>query len=134
MKTKMQTSVTRKTILLSILLLVTGAAWAEWEKVTTTAQATFYIDRATIRKDGNLRRIWWLTDYKQRDTSGAMSVRQMDEYDCKGERRRQLSSSEHAEPMTGGKELASNGENPRGWRQIPPGTIGESLLKMLCAQ
>jgi hypothetical protein len=129
----MQISLNRKTLLLSLLLLATGSACAEWEKVSTTAGSTFYVDRATLRKDGNLSRMWSIQDLNQRHKNGEMSRRSRFEYDCKGERYRTLSMSTHSEPGTGGKTLISLGEDPQGWSDIPPGSVSEVELKIACA-
>lgn len=130
----MKKSFNRKALLLSLLLLATGSAWAGWEKVASTDEATMYVDRATLRKDGNLRRMWEVQDLKQRDKDGEMSRRTRYEYDCKGERYRILALSTHSKPMAGGKTLLSLGENPRGWGDIPPGTTAEYELKIACAR
>lgn len=134
-ETRMQTSVTTKTLILAALLIVTGSVSAEWVEVASTDSTTFYIDPATIRKDGNMRKVWVMQDFKQRQKGGEMSTRARVEYDCKGERYRLLSLSVHPEPMTGGETIASYGEDPRGvWQEIPPGTGGEALLKIVCAK
>lgn len=132
----MKKSFNRKALLLSLLLLATGSAWAEWEEVSKTDRATFYADKTTIRKDGNLSKMWSVYDLKQRDKDGSMSSRSRHEYDCKGERRRYLATSSHAEPMAGGKTIESYGEdlNKNPWRDIPPGTAAEDMLKIACAQ
>ena len=129
----MKKSFNRRYLLLPLLLFATGLAWAGWEKVYTTATATHYVDRASIRKDGNLRRMWSLTDLKQRDKNGEMSRRSKSEYDCKGERMRYLALSTHSESMAGGKTLLNEGEEEM-WRAIPPGTAAEAILEMACAQ
>lgn len=131
----MKQSFNRKSLLMPLLLLATGSAWAGWEGVGTNDDgATIYVDRATIRKDGNLRRMWMLTDFKQRDKNGVMSMRQMNEYDCKSERGKLLAQSEHDKPMTGGKVLVGSGVVHGGWYEIPPGTVAEGMLKIVCAQ
>lgn len=129
----MKKSFNRKSLLLPLLLVTTGSAWAGWEEVYTTAEVTVYVDRATIRNDGNLRMMWSLINNKQRNKDGGMSLRMRNEYDCKGERRRYLALSGHAEPMAGGKVLFSHGENGT-WRSIPPGTADEAVLKIVCDQ
>lgn len=135
----MQTSVNRKTLLLPplllpLLLLASGSAWADWVKVTSTVEANFYVDPATLRKDGNLRKIWLIMDLKQRDTEGAISRRVKAEYDCKGERIKSLALSTHAEPMAGGTIIANYGADTRGWNEVPPGSAFDSILKLVCAQ
>lgn len=131
-KTQMQTSVIKKTLLLA-LMLVTGSVWAEWVKMGESASDKFYIDLATIRKDGNLRKVWAITDFKQQDKSGALSNRIRFEYDCKEERSRLLSMSTHSEPLAKGTPLVQiNEAGP--WSDIAPGTVHETFLKAVCAK
>jgi hypothetical protein len=40
-----------------IFLMLAGSAWAEWVMYSNNDTNTFYYDPATIRKDGNLRRV-----------------------------------------------------------------------------
>ena len=115
------------------LLLVTGSAWAEWVRVVATDMANHYIDPATIRKDGNLRKVWEINDLKQRGQGGELSRRMRMEYDCKQERLRFLLISAHSEAMAFGTNLRQEGEDLT-WTDIPPGTILERILKIVCAQ
>ena len=78
----MQTSVTKQTLLLAVLLLFAGSAWPEWVKVEWTDDATDYIDLVTIRYDGNLRQVWQVTDLKKQRIDGVMSRRSRYEYRC----------------------------------------------------
>lgn len=122
-----------KKLLIAMVLLATGSAWAEWVKVGETDDANIYIDPASIRKDGNLRRVWQIQDLKQRDKEGGeMSRRVRKEYDCKQERHRNLSFSTHSEPMAGGKTLVSGGEETK-WRDTPPDSAAEAIQKLVCA-
>jgi hypothetical protein len=131
----MKKSFNRKFLLLPILLLATGSAWAEWEKIAANNDATFYVDRATLRKDGNLRRMWSIQNLKQRNKDGEISRRIRYEYDCKGERSRALALSTHTEPMADGKTLfSSSGDLNDPWNDIPPESAGERILKIVCAQ
>jgi len=122
-----------KTLLLSLALLVTGSAWAEWVMYSTTATETLYYDPATIRKDGNIRRVWQLENWGKRGTGGEISRRYRTEYDCKQERFRVLAISGHSEPMAGGTVLLTVGED-NVWVAIPPDTPGETTLKIVCAK
>lgn len=119
---------------LCCLLLVTSSAWAEWVALSTTKDTTNYIDPTTIRKDGNLRKVWEITDYKQRNKDGGMSTRQRAEYDCKSERRKVLSISGHTEPLAGGKELFNKQDVHDDWMDLPPNSAGEATLKRVCVQ
>ena len=130
----MRTSVAKKSFLLLATVLVTGSAWSEWVKVGESINgSSFYIDLETIRKDGNQRKVWSVRDFKQRDNNGQMSSRSRDEFDCKGERQRMLSLTTHDEPMTRGKTLLS-GQVNGDWADIPPGTVVETILKIVCAK
>jgi hypothetical protein len=134
-ETKMQTTVTKKTIMLSLLLLASGAACAEWVVAAGTNEYTVYIDPATIRKDGNLRKVWEIHDHNQPKQNGEMSRLVKYEYDCKTERRNLLSISTHAEPIGKGKTIWSPGSAIAiDWREIPPGTDAWAVLNRVCAQ
>ena len=93
----------------------------------------FYIDPATISKDGNFRKVWEVQDLKQRGRSGEMSRRFLSEYDCKEERSRLLTRSAHSERMTGGKLLVME-DSPTEWSYIAPGTVGGFKLKVVCSK
>ena len=124
-----------KKLLLTLLasLLFTGSAWAEWVKVAESDDFVRYIDPATVRKDGNLVKVWEITDYKKRDKDGKLSLRSRTEYDCKQERYRGLSISQHSGPMASSTTLFSS-EGPFTWSEIPPGTVSEEVLKIICAK
>jgi hypothetical protein len=115
------------------LLLASSGAWADWVKLGETDEATFYIDPATIRKEGNLRRVWEMQDLKQKGRNGQLSFRARTEYDCNQDRIRILSLSTHSELMGSGKTL-SRGSHPLEWEDIPPGTYFEAILKIVCAK
>ena len=131
----MQNSVTKK-ILLTLLLFITGSAWAEWVETVKTEKETFYMDPSTIRKDGDSRKVWEIVDYQQRNKDGSMSARLRMEYDCKGERHRFLSFSTHPEPMGGGDALLRNSfdATPDVWKDIPPSTPVVINLKIVCTK
>lgn len=120
-------------ILTLLLTLAAAPAWADWVKVSETDEVTFYIDPATIRKDGNLRRVWEIQDLKKPDKEGVMSRRGLLEYDCKDERDRVLSFSAHSDPMAGGKLLFSLNE-PGKWDYIPPETLRRTTMRIACAK
>ena len=124
-----------KKLLITLLasLLVTGSAWAEWVLISGDDTVDHYIDPATIRKDGNLVRVWEISDLKTRSTAGDLSRRIRYEYDCKQERIKLLSFSTHSGPMANGTTLLSDSSDGE-WLHIPPGSIGESVLKIVCAK
>jgi hypothetical protein len=124
----------KKLFLVSLMAMLAGPALAEWVKIGYSDLGTLYIDPATIRKDGNLRKIWVMTDLDRRDKDGEMSSRSRQEFDCKGERSRILSGSTHSEPMASGRTLRRvEFDNLDKWSQIPPSSIAEAILERVCA-
>ena len=125
-----------KKLLLTLLasLLLNGSAWAEWVKVGSSTEDTFYFDSSTIRVEGDKRKVWVLFDYKQRDKYGAFSARTRNEYDCKGEKLQILSATLHSESMAAGKTLSNKQYTTEDWSDIPPNTFAENLLKIVCAK
>ena len=127
-----------KKLLLTLLasLLVTGSAWAEWLKVGESDAIYAYIDLATIRKDGNIVRVWAINDLKQRNKDGELSTRIRAEFDCKQERQKYLSLSTHSGRMASGTTIYTYdfARSPANWSEIPPGSIGETVLKIVCSQ
>ena len=122
-----------KKLFLVCLMMLAGSAWAEWVVYAESEQTTFYFDPATIRKEGNMRRVWVLQDLRKPDkVGGEMSVRARMEYDCKNERIRTLGLSTHSEPMTGGTVLELGGEK-QNWRAIAPETVTETIFNIVCA-
>ena len=119
--------------LLLALLSVSGSAWAEWVKINENDSRLIYIDPQTIRKDGNLRKVWQITDLKQRFTNGELSRRSRLEFDCKNERFRYLSFSIHSGPMAGGTILSQLVEDTK-WADIPPRSSSETMLQVVCAK
>ena len=121
-------------VLCLLLALAAAPAWAEWVKVIENDEYTSYIDPATIRKDGNLRRAWEIQDLKQRNKDGEMSFRILSEYDCKEERVRTRSFSVHSDPMALGNTLSNYYGEPDKWRDIPPGTHVKKTMRIVCAK
>ena len=123
-----------KKLLLALAIFFSCPIWAEWVMYSKDEEdGTFYLDPATIRKDGNMRRVWLLRNFNQRNKDGAMSNRNRMEIDCKQERFRFLALSTHSEPMAGGTVLTQEGE-ANDWTAIPPNTTGERIFNLICAK
>jgi hypothetical protein len=119
-------------VLCSLFALVAAPAWAEWEKVDENTEGHVYIDRASIKKDGNFRKVWELIEPKQQGPKGARSMRVLKEYNCKEDRSRVLSFAAFSDPMLRGKMLESGDPVDFGI-YIAPHTTGAAMLKIVCA-
>jgi hypothetical protein len=53
-----------------------------WTRIGETPDVTLYVDRQSIEKEDNIRRVWELQDLKVADADGVMSRRYLNEYDC----------------------------------------------------
>ncbi len=123
-----------KKLFLICLMMLAGSAWAKWVEYEETDKSTHYFDPATIRKEGNMRRVWAIQDLRKPDkVGGEMSVRVRNEYDCKNERSRTLGLSTHSEPMAGGTVLELGGEK-QNWRAIAPESVNETIFNLVCAK
>jgi len=120
-------------VLCLVLAVIAMPARAEWVKLREAGAATHYIDRTTIRMNGNLRTVSELKDFKERDPGGEMSLRFLSEYDCKEKRFRVRALTSHSEPMAGG-EIVVSGDDPSQWVAVPPNTLGEAKLNFVCAK
>ena len=122
-----------KTIFLAALILLASSAQADWAKMGETDEGSFYIDTASVLRDGHVRQVWELTDLKQRDEGGELSRRTRVQYDCKRGRTQVLSISTHWGPMAAGATLLSVAREGL-WKDVPPETAYAAAFKLLCAQ
>jgi hypothetical protein len=128
-----------KRLLLGLMLLMTaGAASAEWTRIGENDRFVQYVDRATIRRNGDFVKMWDLSDYKALQKSAAgesyLSEKIQNEYDCKEEKRRLLAYAFYDKTMGDGKVVTSNSNVKSEWEPNYPGSIGETLWKIACGK
>ena len=125
-----------KRLMAGLMLLATaGAAMAEWTDVGESDTYIQYVDRATIRRNGNLVKMWDLKDYKTVQTFSGhsfLSDKGQSEYDCKEEKMRGVAFTWFDGKMGSGKVVFNNGNVKDEWSPIAPGSIGELLWKIAC--
>ena len=128
-----------KRLLLGLILLVTATvASAEWTVAERDDELILYVDKATIRRNGNLVKMWDLADYKTVQKSAAageyyLSGKVQMEYDCKEEKKRLLAFTNFSGKMGSGKVVYSD-SFPGKWSPISPGSVGEALWKIACGK
>lgn len=125
-----------KVILTVILAVVSSNAMAEWVRVgrTDNATRTIYANPSTISKNGNIVKMWSLQDFKTPQISPGnpfLSYKELNAYDCRGDRARRLSLSFYSENMGGGNTVFTN-STPDGWEPLAPDSVGETLLQEAC--
>ena len=124
--------------LLTRLLLSSGLAYADWEDVTGNDQGdvTVYANPDTIRRNGDLVKMWQLSDFTTVQTvesDSYLSSKAEREYDCAEECTRVLAFTWFSGDMGGGTAVYSN-SNERNWEPFTPHSIDEALWEVACTQ
>ena len=129
-----------KRLLMGMMLLsVSGAASAEWTQSGESDNYILYVDRATIRRNGNFVKMWSLQNFKtvQKSAAGGesyLSVKEQSEYDCKEEKWRLLAFTWFDGKMGNGKVVVSDSDFRDKWSPVGPESIGEILWKIACGK
>ena len=127
-----------KRLLMGLMLLVTATATsAGWTQVGEGDAFVQYVDRATIRRNGNFVKMWDLADYNTVQTVGSvpyLSQKEYYEYDCKEERVRMLSFIWTDGKMGNGKVVSVVDETGSNWFPVSPRTFAEKLWKIACGK
>ena len=124
-------------ISLTLLILSSAPAYAEWAAVGSSENGggvTVYADRDTIRRKGDLVKMWYLSDFKTIQTvagNSYLSSKLQDEYDCTEERHRLLTYTDFSGNMGSGTVGYSNSPENK-WEPVQPKSIGQTLWEVAC--
>ena len=122
--------------LITLLVLSSGPAYAEWVSVSVVDQAgvTIYVDSATIHRKGNRVTMWELIDYETIQImtgTSFLSARLQREYDCAGDRHRTLVLTKLSGNMGAGKVILITSDEQK-WEPVDPGSIAKRLWRFAC--
>ena len=130
-----------RALVIILSMLITAPVWAGWEKMFDGEEGmSFYIDPATIKKNGDLETVHVLSDvtladaqWKQKYPDGQRSWITLSEFDCKGsERWRQLAVFQYAERMAAGK-IVNAYPQVGNWQEIAGATNRRrDIRRMVC--
>jgi hypothetical protein len=126
-----------------MLIFVSGNAAAEWTLVggrgndsTAKDYSNDYLDLNTIRKTGNIVKVWGVEDFNSMQNlngSNYLSDKALFEYDCKEESFRTLSFTLYSGHLGTDKVVSLN--NFIGdWTPIVPESIAEAKWKVVCGK
>jgi len=122
-------------LLITLLVLSSGPAYAEWVRVGESNEVFTYADPNTIRRNGELVKMWELTDYKSAQTFGAdtryLSEMSQREYDCAEERWRMHALAFFSGQMGNGKKVHGRSYESM-WAPVYPGSIGRRAWEFAC--
>ena len=126
-----------KLLIAALLAVFSTGAMAEWTYLTSREDNAFdvYIDKTTIRKRGNVAKMWELKDYKapQKEAGGSfLSDRLLQEYDCVEVKVRHLAITLFSDNMGKGQVTFNHQYDDSKWVDIPPGTVNMALWKAAC--
>jgi hypothetical protein len=117
-----------------------ATAAAQWEQAgshTAYGGMDIYSDRVTMRRSGDLVKLWEMFDFKTPQVIGGqrvLSVQSHFEYDCKGARRRMLSTVGFSGHMGKTVVVDTAGSAPEPWESVAPDTYQGELRKIACAK
>jgi hypothetical protein len=124
-------------ILITLLLLSSGSAYAEWVSIGSSESGggyTVYVNPDTIRRKGDLVKMWILLDYKTIQTvagTSHLSVRSQHQYDCAEDRHRRLAYTFFSGNMGSGTVVYSNPDEGK-WEPVASDSVAEGLWKIAC--
>ena len=136
MESSLRTEVMKR-LLVVLLLVISGNSYAEWTWFSGDDEIVIYVDRATIRRNGNFVKMWGLYDLKTvQNYSGDsyLSSKTQTEYDCKGEKIRLVELFFYSGEMGKGKVVYSSSEADMKWRSFPPQSFAEGQWKIACGK
>ena len=120
------------------LFLLAGSAQAEWLLLGRTEAFRVYLDKASIKKNGQLVQTVQLMDFVTAQWIDAQqvigSLKTRVEYDCTQLRSRTLAVEASSEQMGEGKLISSEQlPNPQ-WENVQVGTTDERAWKTACGK
>lgn len=104
-------------LLITLLLMSSVSAYAEWVEIVKTDKFTEYKDPETIRRKGNLVKVWQLRDFNTiQGYAGKsyLSLKMLLENDCTEEQFRILAQFAYSGRMGDG-EIVSSVTSPSEW-------------------
>jgi hypothetical protein len=128
---------TRLFLIVLLVLLSSGPAHAEWVSFAESdSGATVYVDRDTIRRNGDVVKWWELMDHKTVQTGAGesfLSVMAQNEYDCAEERHRTLAVTYFSGNMGSGNVVYSDSDE-QSWEPVQPQSVGQTMWELACAK
>ena len=107
-------------------------AWA-WTRIGETEEVTLYVNRNSIERDDNIRRVWEMQDLKTPDIEGVRSRRYLNEYDCTYKMHRLGQMTSFAGPKMTGEKVAEV-KDMGYWRKIPPNGVFVLTYIAMCIE
>ncbi len=127
-----------KNIYLLLTYLICTNSWADWEFSNISPRGdTFYIDRNTIRREGDFVKMWTMKSCKGICSTQAKKIFSSDKtfviFNCKNETSAVLSITQYDGQMGTGNSVGTiNLQNNIQWEPIIPESLSEYEWKIAC--
>ena len=121
-----------------VLLLAAMPAWADWSPAAEGESVYVYADKTTIRKRGNIVKLWTMYDLRKPDKlydgREYLSFIMQDEYNCAEEQGRTLAATYYSENFGAGTSLKSTNTPNSVWAPVVPRSIGMAIFDVACGK
>ncbi len=122
---------------ISVILstVISGEVMAEWDRVYSNDKVVTYADTSSIRRKGNIVRLWSMFDFKAENTytdgTVYLSVMRETEYNCKDNLQRMVAFTIHSGKMGKGRMIDS-GTTPQDWKPVSRANIAQDMKTFAC--
>lgn len=123
-----------RAILCLVFIMFATPVCAGWMNMEETDDEIQYIDPDTIVREGELRKVWQLSDRKKANKDGVMSLRVLVAFHCSGDAYRLLEMFAYSKPMATGEVIDSLSYGPLSeWGELPQRSVKERIALIACA-
>lgn len=119
------------TFAFSALIFAAPCFAQNWVPVAFGAGITFYIEPKTIKKNGDIRKVWVLHDRTLKDPDGNQSTKIYKEYHCAEEKVRLLQLDAYEGNMGSGRFINSEVGSEK-WTYISPNSLESVAINFVC--
>ena len=108
---------------------------ADWVNIGMNDHVVFGIDRSSLEREGSIRRVWSMLDYRQpqKNSQGKpyLSSRMLLEIDCSRKQARSRSLAIYSGARLSGEALTSEGVIAE-WQPVPPSSPVFTIMQHAC--
>jgi hypothetical protein len=118
-------------------LSATSAIASDLQRIRATDEASVFIDRSTLSRNGDIATVWSVWDHASDQLNlfeeSYRSARLHSAYNCKERTVRLIEIAEYQGSFGRGNLVRSYPAGDSEPRSIPPGTVGEDIFGEVCA-
>jgi hypothetical protein len=124
-----------KTVLMLMLAVVSSNAMAEWIEISSSEYTTEYIDPSTRRQNGNMVKLWNMTNYKKAVVYKGrtiLSSKVQREYNCDEKSSQIMKEIDYSDSL--GRGDAEFGEQNAPLQSHFRGAVSDDLWEFACGK